>query len=630
MPNRSQFPIYDPNNPQHNPLVRDGIKYVYNQTSEWWETAVGENINIVTKDTDAIYRVNSSKTQSVSHKGDSALLTVAEVDNNFIQLKQSILNLEEQANFYNDFFNDQVTGLASDILAGDTAVNLTLNNAQTGLSSKMPISGGTFSGAIRGPHPAANGTTNELVTTTYVTREFQQINTNVTPFSSNVRDLGEPNKLWRAAYFGDKVEVGASIEPGSWVPVDTSLDELRLDPTTGQNTLIQYKNVNIGSATNRFNKIFVRDIEGAGATLTLGTATISQTTAGGVLLPTNSSVGTEENEIPTNFASTLIDERFARFLTSGDNIASNFTASGAISINDPVKIDIEGTVTRITGTNGSEGFIGFANTPSFAAGSTVQVTVSGVLNNFTGLTESGTVFLDSNGTITQTKSDTTIKIGFAISETSFFLFAQNPAASYVIGKDKLSKNDLSVSQGIANGDGSLSYNNQTGNFTFIPPDLSPFATQIYVDNQINSLISGAPDALNTLDELASALDDNANFAATITNTIGLKSPIASPTFTGSPRAPTPANDSNSTEIATTAWVRSQGGAADLAALSDVTLNTASLADGQVLAYDAVSGVFKNRVGGTGTGGSNVTFIVDGGTSTTAASSIDIFLDGGGA
>ena len=92
MPNRSQFPIYDPNNPQHNPLVRDGIKYVYNQTSEWWETAVGENINIVTKDTDATYRVNGSKTQSVSHKGDSALLTVAEVDNNFIQLKQSILN----------------------------------------------------------------------------------------------------------------------------------------------------------------------------------------------------------------------------------------------------------------------------------------------------------------------------------------------------------------------------------------------------------------------------------------------------------------------------------------------------------------------------------------------------------
>ena len=68
---------------------------------------------------------------------------------------------------------------------------------------KCPYREGTFSGAIRGPHPAANGTTNELVTTTYVTREFQQINTNVTPFSSNV-NLGEPNKLWRAAYFGDK------------------------------------------------------------------------------------------------------------------------------------------------------------------------------------------------------------------------------------------------------------------------------------------------------------------------------------------------------------------------------------------------------------------------------------------
>ena len=44
-------------------------------------------------------------------------------------------------------------------------------------------------------------------------------------------------------------------------------------------------------------------------------------------------------------------------------------------------------------------------------------------------------------------------------------------------------------------------------------------TQSYVDTQVAGLINSAPGALNTLDELAAALNDDANFAATITNSI---------------------------------------------------------------------------------------------------------------
>lgn len=39
----------------------------------------------------------------------------------------------------------------------------------------------------------------------------------------------------------------------------------------------------------------------------------------------------------------------------------------------------------------------------------------------------------------------------------------------------------------------------------------------YVDSEIASLIGGAPEALNTLNELAAALADDANFATTVTN-----------------------------------------------------------------------------------------------------------------
>ena len=57
-------------------------------------------------------------------------------------------------------------------------------------------------------------------------------------------------------------------------------------------------------------------------------------------------------------------------------------------------------------------------------------------------------------------------------------------------------------------------------------------SQGYVDEQINTLIGAAPSALNTLSELADALNDDANFASTITSNLATKAPLASPTFTG--------------------------------------------------------------------------------------------------
>jgi hypothetical protein len=58
------------------------------------------------------------------------------------------------------------------------------------------------------------------------------------------------------------------------------------------------------------------------------------------------------------------------------------------------------------------------------------------------------------------------------------------------------------------------------------------ATTAFVTGAVADLIASAPGALNTLDELAAALGDDANFASTVTNSLALKAPIASPTFTG--------------------------------------------------------------------------------------------------
>ena len=58
------------------------------------------------------------------------------------------------------------------------------------------------------------------------------------------------------------------------------------------------------------------------------------------------------------------------------------------------------------------------------------------------------------------------------------------------------------------------------------------ATTAYTDTAISNLVDSSPSALNTLNELAAALGDDANFSTTVTNSIATKMPLAGGTFTG--------------------------------------------------------------------------------------------------
>ena len=86
------------------------------------------------------------------------------------------------------------------------------------------------------------------------------------------------------------------------------------------------------------------------------------------------------------------------------------------------------------------------------------------------------------------------------------------------------------------------------------------ATTAFVGTAVANLVDSAPATLNTLDELAAALGDDANFATTTATAIGLKAPLASPTFTGTPTLPsgtiatTQSAGNNTTAVATTAFV----------------------------------------------------------------------------
>ena len=145
--------------------------------------------------------------------------------------------------------------------------------------------------------------------------------------------------------------------------------------------------------------------------------------------------------------------------------------------------------------------------------------------------------------------------------------------------------DLSVgAEPSASGDGSIAYDNTTGEFIFTPADTSSLAplasptltgtplaptasaatntTQIAttafvtgaVSTAVTNLVNGAPAAMDTLNELSAALNNDAALNTTLTNSIALKAPLASPTLTGVPLAPTASAATNTTQIATTAFV----------------------------------------------------------------------------
>ncbi|KZI68034.1 phage tail protein, partial [Escherichia coli] len=81
------------------------------------------------------------------------------------------------------------------------------------------------------------------------------------------------------------------------------------------------------------------------------------------------------------------------------------------------------------------------------------------------------------------------------------------------------------------------------------------ANTAFVKAAITALINGAPGTLDTLKEIAAAINNDPNFSTTINNALALKAPLASPALTGIPTAPTAAQGTNNTQIATTAYVR---------------------------------------------------------------------------
>ena len=124
----------------------------------------------------------------------------------------------------------------------------------------------------------------------------------------------------------------------------------------------------------------------------------------------------------------------------------------------------------------------------------------------------------------------------------------------------------------------------------IAVDTNAIATQSYVTTAISNLIDSSPALLNTLNEIAAAIGNDANFATTITNALALKAPLASPALTGTPTAPTATTGTNTTQIATTAFVKTAADGAVTAANEYTDEAVASLGDSLPNTYVPISDV----------------------------------------
>ena len=119
-----------------------------------------------------------------------------------------------------------------------------------------------------------------------------------------------------------------------------------------------------------------------------------------------------------------------------------------------------------------------------SAGTTIDVTVEGGIHTgLSGLTAGSKYYVLSDGSLSATPDTNNAKVGLAMSSTT-------------LAVDLLDE--------------------------LTDASLATYATKAYVDTSVANLVDSAPATLDTLNELAAALGDDANFSTTITNSLANK------------------------------------------------------------------------------------------------------------
>ena len=378
---------------------------------------------------------------------------------------------------------------------------------QAALDSKAPLASPALTGAPTAPTAAANTNTTQVATTAYVQTELTDL------IGGAPGTLDTLNEL--AAAINDDSDYSSTL---------TTALATKTAKTSNQSLSTAANAMTISGHTITLNRG-----DGTTDTVTVPDNNTTYSVGDGGLTQVNFTTADNTKLDGIEASADVTDTtNVVAALTAGTNVA--ISAGGTISstdtnttysVGDGGLTQVNFTTADNTKLDGIEASADVTDTTNvvaaLTAGTNVAISAGGTISS----TDTNTTYSVGDGGLTQvnfTTADNTKLDGIATSANNYSLPVSAPT---VLGGVK-EGGDISIDAvGVmtVNDD---SHNHTVANVDGLQTALDAKTTPGYVDTQITNLIGGAPGTLDTLNELAAAINDDAAYASTLTTALGTK------------------------------------------------------------------------------------------------------------
>ena len=266
----------------------------------------------------------------------------------------------------------------------------------------------------------------------------------------------------------------------------------------------------------------------------------------------------------------------------GNFTSINFVSGATVTVDDGTA-----NVTISGGSNFSGSYNDLTNKPTLFSGS------------YTDLTNKPSLFSGAYADLSGKPTIATDVSQLTDTQNLIDSYTLPTASTSVLGGVRVDGSTILISNGVISSVGGTGGGITLGDVgTYL--NNNGYATQTYVQGQVDNLVNGATSALNTLNELATALGNDASFATTITSSLAGKVNLSGGTMTGAltlSGAPTADLQAATKKYVDDSISAIPAPTTNLDALTDVDLT--GVATGQLLGWNGTSWVPTNNSGTKG-------------------------------